>query len=437
MNILSMDFGTSSLKLAVLDDYSNIIESVKENYDLYIPTANQIEIKAEDIINAMLSALKKLTTDLKSIDGLCYDTFSPSVVFMDEDGIPYYPIITHLDRRSINESNFICKHFGTNSFHNLTGTLPFPGGTSITSIFWVNNNLKNIFNSAYKIGHLNTFIHKYLTGLWGIDTVNASMTGIYNTIKNDNWSDELLKMIDLSEDKLPDIKKPGESFGNLNNQEIISLGIKKGIPVCMGTNDIAAAQIGADNNSAGDILQVSGSSDMISILTDKPVTNQSYYLRCSANENLWQIFAITSSGFALEWIRKELFREIDIDFFYSENIMNALKTGPNNVIYHPYISGDRQSLEVKKGIFEGIELNTTRENMLAALIIGFHVPIITTLKTAENFIKLNKNLKCTGGLTKNENIINYKKNVFNNYDIQVVDECPLIGNAKLWILNNT
>ena len=432
-----MDFGTSSLKLAVLDEHCNILETVKESYNLYIPCTNWIEIKPEDIIHAMLSALKKLTTDLKSIEGLCYDTFSPSVIFMNKEGHPCYPIITHLDRRSINESNFICKHFGTSSFHNLTGTLPFPGGTSLTSIFWFKNNSKDIFDRTYKIGHLNTFIHKYLTGLWGIDTVNASMTGMYSTIKNDGWSDDILKMISLSREKLPDILKPGKSFGILNNQEIFSLGIKKGIPVSMGTNDIAAAQIGADNNSGGDILQVSGSSDMISILTDKPVTIQSYYLRCSANKDLWQIFAITSSGFALEWIRKELFREIDIDVFYSEKIKKALQAGPNNVIYHPYISGDRQSLEIKKGIFEGIELDTTRENILASMIKGFHVPIISTLETAENFVTLNKTIKCTGGLSKNENIINYKKKIFNKYDIQVVDECPLIGNVKLWIEKNT
>ena len=280
-------------------------------------------------------------------------------------------------------------------------------------------------------------MHKYLTGLWVIDTVNASMSGLYNTITKNSWSEDILSFADISKDLFPEVKEPGEHLGFLNNHELISMGIKKGIPVCTGTNDIASAQIGAKNNSAGDILQVSGSSDMISILTDNPVINKSYYLRCSANKNLWQIFAITSSGFALEWIRKELFRDIDIETFYSEEIKKALDTGSNDVIFHPYISGDRQSLEIKKGIFEGIELNTCRENILAAMIEGFHLPITATLKTAENFIKLSREIKTTGGLTKNQNIIAYKQKIFKDYKLYVFNECPLIGNVKLWITNNT
>ena len=128
MNIISMDFGTSSLKLSVINEDLDIIETVKENYDFYIPEKGWVEIKPDDLIQALINGIKKLKVNLKTIEGLCYDTFSPSVVFMDFEGNPLYPVITHLDRRSSDESNFICNNFGLDFYHKITGTLPFPGG---------------------------------------------------------------------------------------------------------------------------------------------------------------------------------------------------------------------------------------------------------------------------------------------------------------------
>jgi len=432
MNIISMDFGTSSLKLSVIDEKLNLIESVKEDYSYKIAEPEFVEIEPQHIISALTKALKNLSFDLRKIEGICYDTFSPSVVFMDTNGDPLYPIITHLDRRSKEESDFIREKIGIEDFMEITGILPFIGGTSITTVLWMKKHYPEIYEKSNLIGHLNTYLHRFLTGLLSTDTVNASMTGMYDTIGRKGWAKDLIHDVGLTAAKLPIINTPGILLGNLINHELISLGLKRGIPVSIGTNDIASAQFGADNDQTGDVLMVSGSSDMISILTDKALINKSYYLRASVNNNLWQIFGITTSGFALEWVRSQFFSEFDIDSFYSKIINKALSAGPRDVVYLPYITGDRHSLEVRKGAFEGIDLSTTRYNLLSAMIHGIHDPIGNILAIVENDNSLKRTIKLTGGLCSNQALVSFKENIFNDYKFEVLQDCPIKGNAKMF-----
>lgn len=56
---------------------------------------------------------------------------------------------------------------------------------------------------------------------------------------------------------------------------------------------------------------------MIAILTDKPVTNDKYYLRNSGIKGLWQVFSITTGGFAIDWFREQFYTDMSKEEFYS------------------------------------------------------------------------------------------------------------------------
>ena len=113
---------------------------------------------------------------------LCYDTFSPSLVLMDDKGDLVYPnIITHLDRRSRKESLEIQSTIGSENYMHISGIYPFVGGCSAMTLLWIKKNIPDILDKIFKVGHLTTYIHKKLTGLWITDLVNASMLGLYDT----------------------------------------------------------------------------------------------------------------------------------------------------------------------------------------------------------------------------------------------------------------
>ena len=136
----------------------------------------------------------------------------------------------------------------------------------------------------------------------------------------------------------------GTVAGNLKPKVAEACGLKAGIPVALGGNDAATAQVGAGNTKSGEILNISGSSEMVSILSDTPKVNDKYYLRCSATPGLWQIFAITASGFALDWFREEFYKDMDARTFFDKEMPDVIAHNLNTteVGFLPYIAGDRQ-----------------------------------------------------------------------------------------------
>lgn len=432
MNILSVDFGTSSVKLSVVDEQLNILDSAKVSYQIRVTNGDWIELDGDVVFDAMLEGIRKLSAYAGSIGVIGFDTFSPSMTFMDEDGNALHPVLTHLDRRSKAQTQEILQVMGKDAFQKITGIQPFTGGASVTSVLWMKENRPDVFDRAYRLGHLNTYIYKRLTGVFAIDPTNASMTGMYNTVTGNGWSKEICSTFGIPMEKLPEIVQTGTILGGLKKEVADACGLKEGTPVAFGGNDAATAQIGAGNRRSGEILNISGSSEMVSILSDTPKVNDKYYLRCSATPGLWQIFAITASGFAIDWFREEFYKDMDARTFFDKEMPDVIAHNLNTteVGFLPYLAGDRQSLEPKRGAFTGLTLQATRKDFLAAIFLGIHEPILQTIRLAEEFLTLDKTIKLTGGMV-DDAFLSIKHKLFPDYRFQVKLDCPVLGNAVL------
>lgn len=433
MYTLSADFGTSSVKAAVIDENRNIVKTSRRGYQYRILGQEQIELDMEAVELAFYGAVMEMREFLPYISLISFDTFAPSLVMMGKDGRALYPIVTHLDRRSRKYTKEIMDTFGKDAFRNITGTLPYAGGVTLTTLLWFKDNRPDLFGRIWKIGHLSTYLFRQLTGEWAIDEVNASITGMYDTVGNSGWSREICDSFKIPGDILPPVKDAALTFAPVLPDVAVRLGIARGTQVNLGTQDVASALAGAGVNQNGQVLCISGSSEMIAVLTDKPVTNDRYYLRCSGVKGLWQVFSITTGGFALDWFREQFYREMPKEIFYEEYLPVVLEerfyTG--GVTFRPYLTGDRQSLKKKRGSFDGLTLNTERDHMLCALVAGIQTQALKTLELCRDIIPKGQQIKATGNLAENQAYIRIKSELLGVSGIQVIDNCPLIGNARI------
>ena len=284
MRLLSVDFGTSSLKMTVMDSSGTLLRSVKVSYDCEIDDM-KIQIKAEYIYSAFQKACSKLEPNERhSIEALVICVFSPCLIAMDHNGDPLLPAILHIDRRSYKQSARAIDSVGKETFHKISGNLPFAGGISCTSIMWIHDNHPSLYNRTYKFGHLNTFLHKRLVDQWIIDPTNASFTGLYETMKAGGWSDVLCGGCGIAPGKLPDIRPSLSLAGDLTNRGARDTGLRQGIPVIVGSNDSSSASFGADAVDPGDLLNISGSNEILNVTVDEPVPNDGYYIRTSVED---------------------------------------------------------------------------------------------------------------------------------------------------------
>lgn len=445
MIFLALDFGTSAVKMSLIDDQLNVLGVSSGRYDYVTFPGEKNELRESDLVSAFYSAAAGLDEALmRKVEMIVFDTFSPSPVFLDRNGSLVYPnIITHMDRRSRAQTKFITDTFGNDAYRNISGIYPFPGGCSAMTFLWFRQNMPEILERTYRVGHLPTYIYQRLTGEFMVDFVNASMMGLYETTRQGTWSRDLIDAFGFAPSLFGPIYNPGEVHGKLRREIAERLGVPAGIPVAVGTNDVATAQLGAGNDKAGGIMNTTGSSEMVSILVDKAVIdpeNYHYYLRNAAVPGLWQIYVTTCGGFGITWFRKEFCREMSEEEFYryeAEEIRKYISAGNNNgITFDPYLTGDRQDLPKKTAGWHGIDLNAnpTRGQMLVALLSSIQDVMISAITKAGEVCALDPVVKLAGGMSKSEPYREMKINAYRPYgirELKYVENCETLGCVRL------
>jgi len=431
MKILAADFGTSSVKVSLIDEHLTILKSTKISYDYEVVNQMHIQIEPDIMFAAFIKCCKRFGDMMKDVDIIVCDEFSPCLIAMDKEGNALYPAILHLDRRSYPQSRYCMKAIGKEPFMRVNGNLPFAGGISCTSLLWIKDNEPGIYDKTYKLGHLKTFVLKKLVDKWIIDPTNAGFTGIYETFSLGGWSKEICGGLGIDRGKLPDVLPSISLAGKLDAKIAREIGVPAGIPVGVGANDSTSAAFGAGAVNNGDINNISGSSEIATITTTQPVAHEKYYLRPSVEEGKWIYLAITVGGFAVDWFRKQFYPDMDKDYFYSTYLQDVMsKNIIPSVRFLPHLSGDRHSLTKRKGAFSNLTLASTREEMLVAVLVGSYEPILNMIRVVEKNQELSRDVTWTGGLIS-DSYQEFKSMVFKGFTFHGRKDCSVMGCAKI------
>ncbi len=125
-----------------------------------------------------------------------------------------------------------------------TCNLPVSGGSSLSSILWFRDEMPEVWAAAAKFGHCNTYLVKRMTGHWAIDPSTVSITGLYNTARNDlTWNRTVLRLAGIPEDRLPPLLHSHEQVGRLLPAIADELGLPRGCSVLCGGNDAVLAAL--------------------------------------------------------------------------------------------------------------------------------------------------------------------------------------------------
>lgn len=430
--VLAIDVGTSSLKLGIYDHDLKCLDHSQADYSLEILDSRQVQIDSGKWWRGFLKAAKELQSLFREVKVISLSTASPGLTAMDKTGYALYPSILHLDRRSVKQAERIRQMVGEDKLLKITGNLPFPGGCSSTSILWLRDNFPQVYKKAEKFGHTNTFFAKRLTGNWGIDPSNASLTSLYNTNIYGGWNQELMKMLNIPEDKLPPVIQSNEIVGQLSKEVARLTGLKSGTPVCMGGNDAACAALSTGVTNQGQILNVTGTSEILNTCLEKPYPSRTHNLRTHVIPNRWLIlFILNTGGKAIEWFFHEFCGDMNKKQFYKEYLPRVITMKRKTCVkYVPFLSGDRYSLREKRALFSGLSLNTTREDLLFSMVHGIVSYMRSHINNLRKEISLSSTICFTGGGAQSA-LMEFKKKSFPEFNFVIRDAGSLQGAAML------
>lgn len=337
--ILGLDVGTSSLKGIFITSTGELLDK----YEVPLALHRDGNIVEQDAANysAALAAFtardasgERLLARVKAI-GLSGHT--PSLVGIDEKGLPTFPVMIWQDNRAEQEARELEHRFGDP--RPIVGTsLPWSASTTAAKAFWIARHHPERATQTRWLLQPKDFLGFLLTGAPYSDP--WSTKGLCN-VRSKLAVTELLDFIGWPSQVVPELLDGFATRGMTTSECAETFGIPRGIPVSVGWSDAMCGMLALGAFAAPTSFIITGTSAIVGTSSSQePDHDQPLYLIPSGSAPYPVTFGPTQmSGGSISWAA-QLF---GID--ENELIARGESDESSNVpIYLPYIAGERAPL---------------------------------------------------------------------------------------------
>ena len=314
--IFAIDQGTTSSRAIIFDQNYAPIAIGQQEFKQHFPASGWVEHDPEDIWETSVAtakeALKKAGATISDIAGIGITNQRETTVIWDrETGKPIHNAIVWQDRRTAEFCDQLKDDGLEGLFAKRTGLLldPYFSGTKIA---WLLDHVDGAREAAeagkLAFGTIDSFLLWRLTGgkVHATDATNASRTLIYDIHQNE-WSDELLEILNIPRSLLPQVLDCAVDYGMLD-PDIFGGSTK----IAAIAGDQQAATVGQACFSPGMMKSTYGTGCFALLNTgDTPVISNSKLLTTIAYQlNGKPTYALEGSifvaGAAVQWLRDGL-----------------------------------------------------------------------------------------------------------------------------------
>jgi xylulokinase len=400
-------------------------------YPLNHPTPEAAEIAPAEIWQAVTAAARQAVRHAaggqRSVGGVGLSSLTPALVLLDQNDQPLGPFWTHLDRRSRPAARQVWGGVGPEFLHT-TGNRPLPGGITAVSYRQQINDDPYLTHRVGSYLHLNGWLGFRLTGVKAFEPGNASFSGLFGTLTDQQWSPRWCEYFEVERAWLPDVIPGDATLGTLQSESAAELNIPAGIPVKLGVPDTSSAILAA-GMTAEDLLHGVGTTQVLTVFADRPVPSPQRLTRLLGVGNRFiQVAHNPVGGVALEWIKDLCFRDQSDEEFYGRSIVEAGRHKTSVVLDPPFLGGDRLQIEAHRAGFRDVTLMTERTDLLAAVVAALvqqHGLALQALGRSTRF----RRIFLTGGAAA---VVRQLIPDYAAAPIEVLDEGSLRGVARLF-----
>ena len=385
--LLGIDIGTTSVKCIVCTANSyKIICTASAKHNLSSPFPGWAEENPadwwENTIRTIRTCLGK-GIDPQKIAGIGVSGMVPAFLLLDDKGRVLRPSIQQSDSRTFNEIDFIEKKIGSDNFFKITGCAINQQMVG-PKILWMKKNEPEILSKTDKIlGSYDYIVYK-LTGKLSLERNWALESGLYD-VNSEDWSDELLEVVNVKRNLFPKINKPSDVVGAIKSNVAKITGIIEGTPVVAGTADHISSAFMVGIQDDGDLLLKYGGAADILYSTDSLITDRRLFIDYHLIPGKYLINGcMASSGSLLKWFGEQFFSGEKVNFSELDRQAEKIESGSEGLITLPYFIGEKTPIfdPIARGVIFGLTLHHTRyhiyRSILEAIGYGFqhHIDVL-------------------------------------------------------------
>ena len=297
------------------------------------------------------------------------------LVLLDANGSVLRPAILWNDQRTGAQCDEMTRLVGAQRLLSITGNPALTGFTA-PKILWVRENEPAVFQRARHILLPKDYIRYLLTGEFAIDCAEASGTSLLD-IKQRNWSQEILKVLEIPGDWLPKVFEGPQVTGTVSRRAAEITGLAVGTPVIGGGGDQAAQAVGVGAITPGIIALTLGTSGVVFAPTDQPFIEPQGRLHAMCHSappgsgSGWHLMGVMlSAAGSLRWFRDTLAPGTSYDDLLAP--ARAIPAGCEGLLFLPYLTGERTPYPdpLARGAFVGLTIRHNRDHMARSVLEG-------------------------------------------------------------------
>ena len=397
---IGIDLGTSSLKLLLVEKDGTVMKTVPRSYPLSFPHPGWSEQNPEDWWEALVSGMQELMEGVnpQEVEGIGAGGQMHGLVTLDEEDRVIRPAILWNDGRTDRETAYLNTVIGKESLSQWTANIAFAGFTA-PKLLWMKANEPERYAAIRRIMLPKDYINYRLTGVPCTDYSDASGMLLLD-VKNKRWSREMLEVCGIPASWLPTLYESYEVVGTLTPMAARELGLREGVKVVAGAGDNAAAAIGTGTVADGRCNISLGTSGTVFIAADRfsVDANNALHAFCHASGGYHLMACILSAASCNKWFCEDVLQTRD--YPTEEAAISDERLGRNDVYFLPYLMGERSPINDTdaRGTFTGLRLDTSREDMVQAVLEGVAFAIKDNVEIAKRLgIEIRESGLCGGG----------------------------------------
>lgn len=378
---LGIDIGTTSVKVAILDDEGALCGTGFRDYPTEFSHDGTAEQDPNDWWNAMLGALsgafENSTIKRGDIRAIGVSGHAPSALAVDASANALHRAIIWMDRRADYEAEQLRKIW-------LEDQLLPVVGNRVDAYFGLPKLLRlrrvapEVFGRARSLLQAHSYLVARLTGVLSLDPTTASLLLLFD--KETSIVAPLIEKLRFPSELLPPLYECATPVGTVSIAAAKLTGLHPGTPVVAGSSDGATAALSASVLDPGQAFEMSGESSGIGVCLSGPTISQELIRFRHVFPKRWILKgSMSTAGGALRWFMQELMsrdyaQDAGVDEHVYDSLMSQIaETLPGSGgVFLPYLMGERAPIwdSSARGVLFGISLDTRRAEIGRAILEG-------------------------------------------------------------------
>lgn len=436
---LGIDVGTTAVKVIAADNQGTVIAVSGQEYGYSQPRQGWAEQDPEDWWQCIRAVVRQVAASLpEPPTALALSTQGDTMCPIDADGHPMLPARLWLDTRTHRQVEALLQKIPETRWKAITGTGLSPCLAAATLAWWADEH-PDTFAQAWRFCLVQDYLIGRMTGTYMVDASNASRTAIFDIAKR-AWSDELMRTLNVEENRLAKVSESGTPVGNLTAQAAEELGLQQETLVVLGAHDQTAGAVGCGAVEPGMVMLATGTAwvELGAAAEFHVDTDASLQTYCHAVPGGVAVLGAHAGGSLLRWARDNFSQSTDKPAEdYNQLVAEAQaaeKAGHTPLVFLPhfYGAGMPYGRNHALGAWLGLTLQHTRGDMLLALMRGVATHTAAVFDAMSNMGYTVNEIRMIGGGARSDMWAQLVADAFQRpVALPVITEAAAFGAAML------